>query len=599
VEKQAELGSGMPYSKQMTIPEHIVNIAGGCTQITATYIPMSEQSDFIIWLQSLTKEYRTSIGLKDYKDPAEWIHLPFPRVVVGLYLQNRFRQFVKLLRSKGFEVDVRNLTTATSIKPVSGGLNYEYEIELNYKTTILSSIVFIASGHWNFNRYPQFQSWVPSPYPPQVIQKECKQKHNIGILGCSLSAFDAVLSLSKVMGKFKPIIDAYGKQRLEFLANPKSLDFKLVMYGRKAILPQVMGVVVNKIFSYQYLKPEVFIPIISRNDGFLPLDDLWILLKREIFDEVAHLHSSFPDNWETITLEEAVSKLNHYLSKVNYMDRLEKELDEANASLVDGIPLLLQNIFYQSYAIFDEVLSYFTAEDRIRFQQVKTELHLLIAPFPAQNAEKLLALMKGGYLKIQKLGQKYTISEIIETKKLRVSWNNGSSDYSENVHDLMVGATGQSADFDKDQSAITKSLKKYKLLQEILIPFRLKSNGDKYSNHTHVVRRDDQYYFRPDGALIDIRNFSLVPANKKNSDSLIYYMGPYTSGQIAFPQDMSVVTTAAERAVTDILKKGILTKDNSIIHDVDPSPMYGWVLNAKGDLNAQMKQMSADLKVES
>lgn len=161
---------------------------------------------------------------------------------------------------------------------------------------------------------------MPSPYPPQVIQKESKQKHNTGILGCSLSAIDAVLSLSKVMGKFKPIIDAYGKQRLEFLANPQSLDFKLVMYGRKAILPQVMGVVVNKIFSYRYLKREVFIPIISRNDGFLPLDELWQLLKKEIFDEVNHLHSSFPDNWETITLEEAVAKLNHCLSNVNYMD---------------------------------------------------------------------------------------------------------------------------------------------------------------------------------------------------------------------------------------------------------------------------------------
>lgn len=142
----------------MTIPDHIVNIAGGCTQITATYIPMSEQSDFIIWLESLTKEYRTSKGLQDYEDQAEWVHRPFPRVVVGLYLQNRFSRFIKLLRCRGFEVDVINLTTATSIKPVSEGSNYGYEIELNYKTTILSSIVFIATGHWNFNCYPQFQS---------------------------------------------------------------------------------------------------------------------------------------------------------------------------------------------------------------------------------------------------------------------------------------------------------------------------------------------------------------------------------------------------------------------------------------------------------
>ena len=58
VESSQELGPGMPYAKHMTIPDHIVNIAGGCTQITATYIPLSEQSDFLIWLRSLPPEHR-------------------------------------------------------------------------------------------------------------------------------------------------------------------------------------------------------------------------------------------------------------------------------------------------------------------------------------------------------------------------------------------------------------------------------------------------------------------------------------------------------------------------------------------------------------
>ena len=60
----------------------------------------------------------------------------------------------------------------------------------------------------------------------------------------------------------------------------------MTMYGRKAMLPQVMGVTVNKIFAYKYLTPALFIPIIEASDGFLPLDDFWYLLKREIYDEV-------------------------------------------------------------------------------------------------------------------------------------------------------------------------------------------------------------------------------------------------------------------------------------------------------------------------
>ena len=37
VESNQDLGSGMLYSKYMTIPEHIVNIAGGWTQGAATF----------------------------------------------------------------------------------------------------------------------------------------------------------------------------------------------------------------------------------------------------------------------------------------------------------------------------------------------------------------------------------------------------------------------------------------------------------------------------------------------------------------------------------------------------------------------------------
>ena len=93
-----------------------------------------------------------------------------------------------------------------------------------------------------------------------------------------------------------------------------------------------------------------------------------------------------------------------YLQTTDPVKRLGKEIEEAKESLKTGVPLLLQNVFYQSYAIFDEALNYFSAEDRIRFEEVKTKLHLLIAPFPVKNAEKIHALMTGGFLKITKIG---------------------------------------------------------------------------------------------------------------------------------------------------------------------------------------------------
>ena len=458
VERSQDLGPGMPYSKYMTIPEHIVNIAGGCTQITATYIPYSEKSDFMVWLRSLTPEYRASLGIEEEENPA-WLYRPFPRFVVGLYLSNRFNQFVKALRRKGFTVDVRKLTTVTSLTPTRNFGENCYELELNGKSNVFVKTLFIATGHWSHDRFPEFRCWIPSPFPPHVIQNRTKLGGNIGILGCSLSAIDAALTLSKKNGSFL-WTNENGQDSLVFQPFKGAEEFQMTMYGRKAMLAQVMGVTVNKIFAYKYLTPALFIPIIEASDGFLPLDDFWYLLKREIYDEVPHLRPYLPDNWETVSLEDAVLKMRTFLQANDSIERLSKELEAAKESLRSGVPLLLQNVFYQSYAIFDEALNYFSAEDRIRFEAIQTELHLLIDPFPIQNAEKILALMTGGFLDIRRIGTNYYIEETSSKNGIKLSWRTDADGPLEAIHDVMIDATGQKGAFEEDQSSLTKSLRK-------------------------------------------------------------------------------------------------------------------------------------------
>lgn len=592
VESSQELGPGMPYAKNMTIPDHIVNIAGGCTQITATYIPLSEQSDFLIWLRSLSPEHRASLEIEKVESPA-WLHKPFPRFVVGLYLSDRFKQFVVALKKKGFIVDVRKQTKVTSVRLTMGNLDtsYGYELCFDKESKIFAKYVFLATGHWIYNRFPDFPRWLPSPFPPKEIQEKSQLGGSIGILGCSLSAIDAALTLSKKNGSFHTSRQR-GRNTLKFVPFKGAEEFKMTMYGRKALLPQVMGVVVNKIFAHKYLTPSSFIPIIEANDGFLPLDDFWYLLKREIYDEVLHLRPHFPDDWETVSLEDAVSKMRKLLQATDPVDRLSRELEEAKDSLTSGVPLLLQNVFYQSYAIFDEAFNYFSAEDRIRFEEIKTELHLLIGPFPVQNAEKILSLMKGGYLKVTRIGKDYEIDEAEDRCGIKVSWKSKEETTFEACHDVIVDATGQKGAFEKDPSPLTRSLREGKLVSEILVPFRNILKSQKHENHPNVVSRDGARYFRPSGALIDMNNFSLVPAAKDPHAPPIYYMGPFTMGQVAFPQDMSVVTTAAERSVEDLIERGALERDDSYSAGQDPMPMYGWLPNAKGDVSGQMGRMT-------
>ena len=430
------------------------------------------------------------------------------------------------------------------------------------------------------DRFPNFPHWLPSPFPPRDIEKRTKLGGNTGMLGCSLSAIDAVLTLGKKNGSFQSI-HQNGKDSLKFVPFQGAEDFKMTMYGRKAILPQVMGVVVNKIFKHKYLTPEFFIPIIEANDGFLPLDDFWYLLKKEVYDEVPRLRPHLPDCWETMPLEEAVSKMRKLLQTTDPVERLSRELEEAKESLRTGVPVLLQNVFYQSYAVFDEAFSYFSAEDRIRFEEIKTELHLLTSPFPVRNAEKILALMNEGYLEVKKIGTNYEIEEAKDGNGIKLSWKPDGDTTREAHHDVMIDATGQKAAFEKDFSPLTTSLRKAKLIKETLVPFRNAKVSQHHEDHPNVVTRNGVNYFRPSGALIDINNFSLVPGTEDPSPP-IYYMGPFTMGQVAFPQDMSVVTTATERAMADLIKRGALEREVNYEVEHDTTPIYGWLVNTKG-----------------
>ncbi|KAJ7370604.1 hypothetical protein OS493_031340 [Desmophyllum pertusum] len=405
---------------------------------------------------------------------------------------------------------------------------------------------------------------------------------NIGILGCSLSAIDTALTLGNKNGSFHSIHQD-GKGSLKFVPFEGAEDFKLTMYGTEGNAPSSHGRGCEQDFRVQ------------ANDGFLPLDDFWYLLKREIYDEVPRLRPHLPCDWETLSLEEAVTEVRRILQATDPVERLSQELDDARESLKNGIPLRLQNVFYQSYAIFDEAFNYFSAEDRIRFEEFKTELHLLIGPFPVQNAEKILALMKGNYLEVTKIGTDYEIEEAEDGSGIKLTWRPKGGSTREAHHDVMVDATGQKGAFEKDNSPLTTSLRKGKLVKEIFGPlFRSTKESLFHQNHPNVVTRDGVRYFRPSGALIDINNFSLVTASE-DPCAPIYYMGPFTLGQVAFPQDMSVVTTAAERAVTDLIERGVLERDVSYRAEEDPMPMYGWLPNAKGDLNGQMERMSKAL----
>ena len=256
------------------------------------------------------------------------------------------------------------------------------------------------------------------------------------------------------------------------------------------------------------------------------------------------------------------------------VERLSRELEGAKENLKNDVPVPLQNAFYQSDAVFDEALNYFSAENRNSLEEVKTELHLLIGPFPVQNAEKIRAIMKDGYLEVKTIEANYEIEEAKDESGIKLSWKPDGDATCEAHHDVLIDATGQKAAFEKHFSPLTTYLRKAKLIKEILVTFRNANVSQHHEDHLNVVPRNGVNHFRPSSNLIDINNFSMVQETEDPSLPM-YYMGPFTMGQVAFPQDLRVVTTAAERAVADLIKRGMLERDVNYEVEHDPTPIYG------------------------
>ena len=139
------------------------------------------------------------------------------------------------------------------------------------KDVHLKAIVYVKFGYeLELDRFPNFPHWLSSPFPPRDIEKITKLGGNTGMLGCSLPAIDALLTPGKKNASFQSI-HQNSKDSLKFVPFQGAEEFKMTMPGRKAILPQLMGVVVNKIFKNKYLTSELFIHI-EANGGFFPLD---------------------------------------------------------------------------------------------------------------------------------------------------------------------------------------------------------------------------------------------------------------------------------------------------------------------------------------
>ncbi|TDE14684.1 FAD/NAD(P)-binding protein [Dyadobacter psychrotolerans] len=181
IEENKEVGKGLAFGTKQ--PGHILN-----TQADLMGIHFTEPAHFSDWL----KEHDERIGHEVVDNQGEFNAFTTRRLY-GDYLKEQFEHYFKLAKNEGMQVEVIR-ARAVSVSEKKQG----YEIVLSDNKTHQCDYLVLSPGTPVADNYPKLEgkeNYFGSPWPSAPIL-EIPTDEDVAILGSSLSAIDAVMTLT-------------------------------------------------------------------------------------------------------------------------------------------------------------------------------------------------------------------------------------------------------------------------------------------------------------------------------------------------------------------------------------------------------------------
>ncbi|MBE9584313.1 FAD/NAD(P)-binding protein [Mucilaginibacter sp. JRF] len=389
-EKSDRLGAGMPYSASGANDEHITNVSGN--EIPELVTTVSD------WICTVPKDTLDKFKI----DPERFNEYKvLPRLLFGQYLTEQFRLLMQQAKEKGIETIV-NYNTA-----VADVVDYPDEDRIQVVTAdgckVYHHRVAICTGHFWPKKYEgKVEGYFDSPYPPSKLT--FKADHEVAIRGSSLTAIDAIRTLSRYNGSFDK--DADGK--LTYEGYPDSQNFRMVMHSRNGLLPAMrfhledshLGK--NTVLSADEVKAER-----DANNGFLPLD---YVFENNFKDGIKQNDPEFYARIKDMQMEEFVDLMMGMRERRDAFELLQAEYDEAERSIKKRESIYWKEMLGILSFAMNYPAKYFSAEDMLRVQKTLMPLiSIVIAYVPQSSAGEMLALHSAGVLDIVAVGDDSTI----------------------------------------------------------------------------------------------------------------------------------------------------------------------------------------------
>ncbi len=508
-ERKAELGQGMPYSKDGACDEHITNVSGN--EIPEIVTSVEE------WLQmapqGLLHHYKINpANFNDYK--------VFPRLFFGRYLSGQFALLLQKAKAKGIITGVHLKSHVTDITDKPD--DEKVQVTTADGDYTFDNVIVCTGHHWPLIHEGKFPNYFDSPYPPSKLALQTN--YPVAIRGASLTAIDAVRTLARQNGYFTQAKNGM----LRYQLNENSDSFRLVMYSRNGMLPAIrFHLEDSHLAKDSVLSDEDVQKNMQDNDGFLSLDYVFEKNFKEPFrenDPVMYGHI------KDMSLEDFVEDMMALREKLDAFTLFKAEYAEAEKSIRRKESIYWKEMLAVLSFAMNYPAKHFSAEDMLRLQKVLMPLiSIVIAFVPQSSCKELIALHNAGLLNLVAVGED---SFVIPAKEGgAVIHFNDEKNSPQAVHYAMfVDSIGQ-PHLHFEQFPF-KSLANGKVISRALIRFRSQEEGANASiaNSNEVEKSNSgDYYLKVPG--ITINDFFQVVDTYGAANPRVYIMAvPYIAG---------------------------------------------------------------------
>jgi uncharacterized NAD(P)/FAD-binding protein YdhS len=388
-EREDEAGVGMPYSDEDTGRMMLANIAS--IEIPPVMVPLVD------WIRSRTDEFLSHYGLERERVTDRQF---LPRIVLGEYFRDQFLELVRLGRSRGHMVEVRESSEVCDVEALQSGVRLRVN---NDEDPLDFDLCAIVTGHvWPEDHDPHDQ-YYPSPWSGLI--SATIPAAAVGIMGTSLSAIDAAMAVVARHGEFAEVED--GSLRYDLDEESKGLSIALM--SRSGILPEADFYCPLPYEPMRVATEDALERVVSQGPNGL-LD--------RVFDLVAEEISVSDPVWAarvSLSTLDADSFASAYFADRMMHDAFhwaEYNLAEVERNKRDRHTVPWRYAILRLHEIVQEIVPHLDADDRERFDSGLCKVFVdNYAAIPSESVRRLLALRDAGLIDVIALGDDYQMEK--------------------------------------------------------------------------------------------------------------------------------------------------------------------------------------------